>query len=255
MVQIPAFLVLQLHTQVAYCRWVERVFKRWGWTSKNVRYKSPLKYSRANLRQYLYFTAGIVIYPWVRLKYLDESRCDAKALQRKKGVSPAGQPVLAVHQRAGERSCVPHCVIFILHCSHSCCCLPALGNAFATLTFLCVLDPYVSYSVTLLTSLTEPNGIVVSEPIAGSNDRWSSFETIMNFIIHGHLVPGDVLVSGPLCVTLHLFVLPVHSARTCGRRCWITHRCTLPLTCLALLAPSSTGAASACFSCPSIRLS
>ena len=61
--------------------------------------------------------------------------------------------------------------------------------------FLCVLDPYVSYSVTLLTSLTEPNGIVVSEPIVGSNDRWSTFETIMNFIINGHLVSGDVLVS------------------------------------------------------------
>ena len=78
------------------------MFKTWRWSYKNVKYKSPLKYTAANLRYYVQYVTGIVRYPMDRLKFLDESRFDAKSLQRKKGVSPVGQPVLRVHRQDGE---------------------------------------------------------------------------------------------------------------------------------------------------------
>ncbi len=68
-------------------RWVERAFKRWRWSYKNAKYKSPLKYAAANLRYYVHYVTGIVRYPLDRLKFLDEARFDAKSLQREKGVS------------------------------------------------------------------------------------------------------------------------------------------------------------------------
>lgn len=83
------------------CRWVERVLKSWHWTYKIAKYRSPLKYTVANQQYYVQYVTGIVGYPLDRLKYLDEARFDAKALQRKKGVSPAGQAVVGVRQQNG----------------------------------------------------------------------------------------------------------------------------------------------------------
>lgn len=77
------------------------MFKRWRWTYKNAKYRSPLKYTLANRRYYVHYVTGIVRYPLDRIKFLDEARFDAKSLLRKKGVSRAGQPVIRVHGRNG----------------------------------------------------------------------------------------------------------------------------------------------------------
>jgi hypothetical protein len=88
---------------ILFCRarWIERAFKRWRWSYKNAKYKSPRKYAAANLRYYVQYVTGIVRYPLDRLKFLDEARFDAKSLQRKKGVSRIGQPVIRVHRQNG----------------------------------------------------------------------------------------------------------------------------------------------------------
>jgi hypothetical protein len=89
-------------------RWIERTFKRWRWSYKSVKYKNPLKYTAANLRYYLQYVSNIVNYPWASLKFLDEARFDAKALQRKKGVSERGQPVLGLLRQSGEPRHIAH---------------------------------------------------------------------------------------------------------------------------------------------------
>jgi hypothetical protein len=59
-------------------------------------------------------------------------------------------------------------------------------------------DPHVSYSITLMTSLDQPNGMVVSEPRQQSNHRWDFFGTMMDMIVGGFLQSGDIVVS-PAC--------------------------------------------------------
>jgi hypothetical protein len=61
--------------------------------------------------------------------------------------------------------------------------------------FLTLSDPSISYSITILTSLEQPNGLVVSEPRQQSNDRWDFFGTMMDLIADGFLQSGDIVVS------------------------------------------------------------
>jgi transposase len=51
-----------------------------------------------------------------------------------------------------------------------------------------------SYSITVLTSLTHPNGFIVSNPRRSSNTAIDFFLYMVDLVQEGHLVAGDVLV-------------------------------------------------------------
>jgi hypothetical protein len=136
-------------------KWVARVFKSWKYNTKNVKYKNILKFHINNIAYYVIYVTMIRTLPFLRLKYLDEARFVSKKLKRHRGVAAAGRELHGL------------------------------------------IDPQdvaLSYSVTLLTSLAEPFGIVVTNPTEGANSGVDHLETIADLMDAGHLVAGDVLV-------------------------------------------------------------
>jgi hypothetical protein len=90
-------------------RWVARTFDRWHYNHKNVRYKSILKYTLANMMYYFGYVIEVRTYPMWRLKYFDESHFRNSDLRRKRAAAPAGAGVRAiVPQAGGLRRCRSH---------------------------------------------------------------------------------------------------------------------------------------------------
>jgi hypothetical protein len=95
------FLLL-LASKRSILRWIERVFKRWKFSSKNVKYKNVRKFTNANIRYYLEYTTAIVNLPVLNLKYLDEARFESRSLKRKRGVSAQNRQLHGLINRAGN---------------------------------------------------------------------------------------------------------------------------------------------------------
>lgn len=136
-------------------RWISRCFKRWRYSHKVAKYKSPLKFTPQNIQRYVNHIIGIQSLPILQLKFLDECHFDSKDCLRKKGVGPRGRAMNAV--------------------------LP--------------FDAGVRYSVTLLTSLDQANGTVVSTPRTDSNDALDFLDFLIDLMKRGYLRAGDILVS------------------------------------------------------------
>jgi hypothetical protein len=53
--------------------WVRRVFKRWRYTQKNIRWRSPDKYTASNIINYAAYCDWFTAAPLARCKFLDEA--------------------------------------------------------------------------------------------------------------------------------------------------------------------------------------
>jgi len=135
--------------------WVQRCFARWGFSLRKPNYKNINKFKATNIIYYCSFTMEVVTLPWLSLKYLDESSFDTRKLQRPRGRAPTGRPL---HVARGSG---PH------------------GS---------------SYTITVLTSLTNPSGFVCSDPRHETNTAADFLNFIITLVLEGHLVAGDVLV-------------------------------------------------------------
>jgi hypothetical protein len=62
------------------------------------------------------------------------------------------------------------------------------------LTLVCS-EADASYSISLLCSLSEPQGIWVSDARVESNSGLDFLEVLITLVDEGHLVRGDILVS------------------------------------------------------------
>lgn len=57
---------------------LSRIFKSWRWSFKKPDRYQYLKYRRENIERYVAYLAGIDDIPWIRLKFLDESKFISK---------------------------------------------------------------------------------------------------------------------------------------------------------------------------------
>jgi hypothetical protein len=71
-------------------------FRRWRYSSKDVRHKSPLKFTWANIRHYCIYVSAVLLLDVWRLKFLDEASFESRALRRKRGIARAGVRVGSV---------------------------------------------------------------------------------------------------------------------------------------------------------------
>lgn len=135
--------------------WIGRVLKSWRWSRKGTEQKAIMKYTAENIAYYGEYIHSIVDVPLVNLKYLDEAHFDWRTLRPRKGYSARGRRVHTVRNTtSGPRS----------------------------------------YSVTMMTSLTCERGFAVSDPRVDVNTSWDFLEFVLQQIIDGRLVHGDVLV-------------------------------------------------------------
>jgi len=134
--------------------WVNRLFKRWGMTTKMARWKQALKFTSENLLYYQHYIIGIRLIPWQQLKFVDESSYQSKRLMRTHGRAPRGTPLQAT-------STAP---------------------------------TVASYTITLVTSLVSDPPFYVSEFRVGSNSARDFFFYIVDLLEIGALVPGDIVI-------------------------------------------------------------
>jgi hypothetical protein len=172
MTQFVSFQISQLSCVVDLRRWVARVFSRWKFTSTDVRYRNVLKFTAANVAYYLIYTHEILSFPQFRLKFFDEASFEQRSLMRRKGRGFNGQRINAVVNARGDLLVLPRILLIALF-----------------------LSGFVTYTVSLLTSLTEDRGWAITAPRLGSNDAFAILGDIAALIIGGHLEAGDLLVS------------------------------------------------------------
>jgi len=133
--------------------YLSRLFRQWHWSFKCPEFKQINKFSASNIRCYVNFLLEIRQIPWSKLKFLDEAHIAAKDLRAPKGLGPKGKKVFRI-------TATP-------------------------------LD--VRYSLTLLTTLSDPVPIVV-DLREESNTQWDFLDFIVYCIGNNHLSPGDTLV-------------------------------------------------------------
>jgi transposase len=82
-------------------RWINRVWERWGWTSKHVCYRNINKYSNVNVEYYVLYRAHILTVPLEDLIFYDETSFAERDLHRKRARSRKGRPAFAHKSRYG----------------------------------------------------------------------------------------------------------------------------------------------------------
>jgi hypothetical protein len=186
--QYVRFLHSQIRLKWFCCRWISRTLARWGFTRKDLSWKSALKYTAVNVRAMAAYVAWILQQDWWRVKFLDEAifRCahhlccssdstqiySSKELLPSKGYAPAGQPAVRVVEQKRELALA---------------CFAQLRACWAELA--------QTYTLTVLTNLASPSGFNLANPRIGDNSAIDFLEDIVNFIDRGCLQSGDVLVS------------------------------------------------------------
>ena len=135
-------------------QFLERILDRWNWNWKRPVRRQIEKYSRTNIERYLGFLYGISSIPFEKLKFLDEAHFVSKDCHRRTALGEKGEPTFVVTSAK--------------------------------------LD--VSFSLTLLTSLSDPLRQCIINMRTESNTQWD-FASFIAFCLESqHLKDGDYLI-------------------------------------------------------------
>jgi len=127
---------------------------RWRWSYKVPSHIQLQKYSEANCRYYAQFLLAIQGIEWTKLKFLDEAHFVSRDLFNRKAWGPVGKRCFVYHR----------------------------GNLSA------------SFSMTMLTSLSEPEDPLFISLRSKSNTQYDFLAFIVSAIEHNKLHPGDLLI-------------------------------------------------------------
>ena len=133
---------------------VASIFKQWHWIQKRPTHQQIQKYSITNIQWYWQHITGILTVPYKKLKYLDEAHFVSKDLHAQYALSEKEE----------------HSIIYTS----------------------AKLDS--SYSLTLMTTLADPDQTCVVDLRYKSNTQWDFLHFIEFVIEKNYLVRGDVLV-------------------------------------------------------------
>jgi len=135
-------------------QFIDRIFKRWKWTWKRPIRRQIEKYSISNIRRYFEYLYGVHNIPLERLKFLDEAHFVSKTLHRHEALGEMGEPVFVITSAQ--------------------------------------LD--VSYSLTLMTTLSDPLRCCIIDLRENSNTQWDFASFLLFCLEQKHLTAGDYLI-------------------------------------------------------------
>jgi hypothetical protein len=147
-------LFLQQHGFDCQAQFIAHIFRRWGWTWKKPIRRQIEKYSHHNILNYLDFLWGVNELPFERIKFLDEAHFVSKDLHSRVAMGEEGEPVFVITSAK--------------------------------------LD--LSYSLTLLTSLSDPARSCVIDLRTNSNSQWDFASFVLFCLQNNHLAAGDYLI-------------------------------------------------------------
>jgi len=77
--------------------WITRKLQKWKWSFKVASYRQIQKFTMENITYYGVYLTNICRIPFLKLKFLDESRFVSRRLQRRRGIAPIGQRLRVVN--------------------------------------------------------------------------------------------------------------------------------------------------------------
>jgi transposase len=163
-------LFLKQHGFKVQTQFIARIFTRWAWAWKKLIQRQIEKYSKKNVGKYLDYLLGIDDVPYERIKFVDEAHFVSKDLHNRRAMGEVGEPVFVVTSSK--------------------------------------LD--LSYSLTLMTSLSDPARPCIIDLRTNSNTQWDFASFIMFCLQSGHLSAGDFLVLDNARY-VHLLTFLTHS--------------------------------------------
>ena len=135
-------------------KFISRIFQQWHWSRKKPTRQQIQKYSSVNIQKYWQHITGVLLVPYEKLKYLDEAHFVSKDFHAQYALGEEGNRV-------------------VIYTSTR-------------------LD--TSYSLTLMTTLSDPLQTCVVDLRHQSNTQWDFFNFLKYAIEKGYLTSGDVLV-------------------------------------------------------------